>query len=96
MMERSEARAISEAEKLHLQVLRHHRSTEDHYELAKNRAGKRVEGTCQWLLADGQYQAWLRTDSGLLVISADPGCGKSVLSRYLIEEELLQDDLTIC
>ncbi|KAL2203689.1 hypothetical protein CC79DRAFT_1277407, partial [Sarocladium strictum] len=97
MMKKSESRAVSEAEQVHLQALRHHSATEDQsYELAKDRTEKRVDGTCKWLLVDEQYQAWLRINSGLLVISADPGCGKSVLSRYLIEEGLPRDDLTIC
>lgn len=59
------------------------------YETHKNRNPDRVEGTCQWVLKHQQYQSWLtsRRDN-LLWISADPGCGKSVLSKTLIKEEI--------
>ncbi|KAJ6442946.1 hypothetical protein O9K51_04125 [Purpureocillium lavendulum] len=50
---------------------------------------KRVEGTCEWLQTHGRYKTWLESpDGGLLLLSADPGCGKSVLSRFLIEDVL--------
>lgn len=39
---------------------------------------------------------WLKhKDSGPLLVSADPGCGKSVLARYLIDEYLPRSS-TIC
>src|SRR5579871_3337423 len=50
---------------------------------------KRIEGTCEWFQTHKTYQNWLESpDGGLLLLSADPGCGKSVLSRFLIEEVL--------
>ncbi|KAM7203839.1 hypothetical protein V8F20_003845 [Naviculisporaceae sp. PSN 640] len=50
---------------------------------------KRVEGTCEWFQTHEKYRAWLSaSDGGLLLLSADPGCGKSVLSRFLIHEVL--------
>ncbi|KAK4097635.1 hypothetical protein N658DRAFT_489072 [Parathielavia hyrcaniae] len=50
---------------------------------------RRVEGTCEWIQAHPKYHNWLASPSGgLLLLSADPGCGKSVLSRLLVEEVL--------
>ncbi|KAL7937634.1 hypothetical protein V8C35DRAFT_277120 [Trichoderma chlorosporum] len=50
---------------------------------------KRVENTCKWFQSHTKYRAWLDSpDGGLLLLSADPGCGKSVLSRFLAEEIL--------
>ena len=50
---------------------------------------KRVEGTCEWFQTHDRYRIWLESpDGGLLLLSADPGCGKSVLSRFLIEDVL--------
>ncbi|KAI3335237.1 hypothetical protein F4824DRAFT_465195 [Ustulina deusta] len=55
------------------------------YPWFKDRVEARVPDTCHWLLNHTSYQAWLEADSGPLLVSADPGCGKSVLSKYLID-----------
>ncbi|KAJ6028169.1 hypothetical protein N7540_003745 [Penicillium herquei] len=48
---------------------------------------KRIEGTCNWFQTHDRYNAWIKSaDGGILLLSADPGCGKSVLSRFLIED----------
>jgi ankyrin repeat protein len=69
------------------------------YEQFKNINPDRVEQTCQWALSHPLYQRWKdsATDD-LLWISADPGCGKSVLSKSLVDEELLSDanSSTLC
>ena len=65
------------------------------YEWYKNRVEDRVEGTCQWFLNHEHFQKWLEQDSGPLLVSADPGCGKSVLAKYLIDCRLPQL-ATIC
>ncbi|KAK3389595.1 hypothetical protein B0H63DRAFT_464007 [Podospora didyma] len=50
---------------------------------------KRVPGTCEWFQTHNKYRDWLGSpDGGLLLLSADPGCGKSVLSRFLVDEIL--------
>ncbi|CRK42851.1 hypothetical protein BN1723_016070 [Verticillium longisporum] len=54
----------------------------------------RVANTCEWFRRHPQFLNWLEDSDGLLVVSADPGCGKSVLSRYLIEEYLPASDKT--
>ena len=62
------------------------------YEAFKDRNPQRVPGTCQWVLNHSKYQSW-RTcpHDDLLWISADPGCGKSVLSKFLVDQELITD-----
>ncbi|KAH8742949.1 hypothetical protein F5883DRAFT_594605 [Diaporthe sp. PMI_573] len=53
----------------------------------------RVPGTCKWVLEHPRYTTWQRSPrDDLLWISADPGCGKSVLARCLIREELQSTD----
>ncbi|KAK3324517.1 hypothetical protein B0T19DRAFT_486672 [Cercophora scortea] len=65
------------------------------YEWYKNRVEDRAEGTCRWFLEHRNFKRWLEQDSGPLLVSADPGCGKSVLSRYLIDHALPRS-ATIC
>lgn len=52
----------------------------------------RVQGTCEWFCNHETFKKWLRGDAGLLLVSADPGCGKSTLARHLIEEVLPQQN----
>ncbi|EXA28422.1 hypothetical protein FOVG_19972 [Fusarium oxysporum f. sp. pisi HDV247] len=65
------------------------------YEWYKDRVEERVEGTCMWLLKHDHFQTWLNQESGPLLVSADPGCGKSVLAKYLIDHWLPRST-TIC
>ena len=59
------------------------------YERYKSRNPDRVKGTCEWFLAHSNFKQWLGSqDANLLWVSADPGCGKSVLSKSLIDNEL--------
>ncbi|KAI0423611.1 hypothetical protein F5Y09DRAFT_348659 [Xylaria sp. FL1042] len=53
------------------------------YEDRKNRNPKRADGTCECFTAHRLFQNWRREPSSLLWVSADPGCGKSVLAKYL-------------
>ena len=65
--------------------LMHSLSTD--YEEHKNFNPKRVPGTCEWFLHSKEFLEWCdATDSRILWVSAGPGCGKSVLSRCLIDE----------
>ncbi|KAG8624781.1 hypothetical protein KVT40_007848 [Elsinoe batatas] len=58
------------------------------------------KGTCKWVLENRQYLA--RRDQPqetFLVVTADPGCGKSVLAKTLIDCYFTQDHLgnvTVC
>ena len=70
------------------------------WERGKNYSPPRVEGTCEWFLSDKRFRTWrdCRT-SALLWVSAGPGCGKSVLSRSLIDEGRLSTRVatsTVC
>ena len=57
------------------------------YEANRRSNPPRLPGTCTWLLDHSQYQEWHQERvSSLLWLSADAGCGKSVISSYLIEE----------
>ncbi|KAJ4326183.1 hypothetical protein N0V84_003234 [Fusarium piperis] len=59
------------------------------YSDAKDRNPQRVQGTCEWFTGHHRFQDWKDEKTcGLLWVSADPGCGKSVLSRYLVDEVL--------
>lgn len=59
------------------------------YESYKERNPDRVEGTCRWFLEHPHFQYWWKSKtSNLLWVSADPGCGKSVLAKSLVAEEL--------
>jgi hypothetical protein len=56
------------------------------YKAHKERNPAAVRGTCTWILNHSKYQTWLaETDSSLLWISADAGCGKSVLASFLVD-----------
>jgi ankyrin repeat protein len=60
------------------------------YEEHKARNPDRVDGTCQWFLQHPKFRNWQESKtSSLLWVSADPGCGKSVLAKSLVERELL-------
>ncbi|KAF9632472.1 ankyrin repeat protein [Lasiodiplodia theobromae] len=65
------------------------------YQRYKDRVEDRLEGTCEWFLGHENYEEWLKHDSNLLLVSADPGCGKSVLSKFLIDHQLPRS-ATIC
>jgi hypothetical protein len=55
----------------------------------KERNPPSVPGTCTWLLRNSIYKDWLNQGkSHLLWISADPGCGKSVMASYLTDIKL--------
>ena len=56
------------------------------YEERKIRNPKRADGTCEWFTSHRLFQNWKNETSALLWVSADPGCGKSVLARYLVDD----------
>lgn len=67
------------------------------YEDFKNINPMRAEQTCRWVFENDVYNEWQKKASdGLLWISADPGCGKSVLSRSLVDYELQDPGTTVC
>ena len=57
------------------------------YEQHKDRISRRVPGTCRWALEHELFKLWLlNPQDSILWITAYPGCGKSVLSKSLVEE----------
>ncbi|KAJ3959634.1 hypothetical protein N0V92_003725 [Colletotrichum tropicale] len=57
-----------------------------------------VQGTCHWFLNHKAFTSWLRdASSALLWVTANPGCGKTVLSRFLVDVLSRQSsEATIC
>lgn len=49
---------------------------------------ERLRGTCKWFLNHPKYQSWIAQTpaSRLLWVSANPGCGKSVLAKALVDQ----------
>lgn len=65
------------------------------YESYKSFNTQRVAGTCEWFFEDDRFCGWRDSSiSSLLWVSAGPGCGKSVLSRALIDEQRLSTHVT--
>ncbi|KAK0708278.1 hypothetical protein B0H67DRAFT_472200, partial [Lasiosphaeris hirsuta] len=56
---------------------------------SKNRNQDRVPGTCEWFVNHQIFGQWRDSSSSrMLWVSADPGCGKSVLAKHLVDFEL--------
>lgn len=97
VLEDAARRRLSEKEEQCLQLFRLTDSNRDAtYEWYKDRIEDRVEGTCQWFLQHENFQKWVDRQSGPLLVSADPGCGKSVLAKYLVNDILLRPGVTVC
>ena len=65
------------------------------YEDYKDFNEKKVDGTCEWFFHDDRFHKWRDApSSSLLWMSAGPGCGKSVLSRALVDESRLSTNIT--
>ncbi len=59
------------------------------YRDRKERNCERVSGTCEWFTNHSLFQNWNKHQgSSLLWVSADPGCGKSVLVKHLVDHIL--------
>lgn len=87
----AEEQTFSVQETRYLQGLVGSFNTSDYNRQMKLNPG-RVRGTCEWFCNHAVFKQWLRTDAGLLLVSADPGCGKSTLARYLVEDVLPQQN----
>ena len=69
------------------------------YEEHKNINPRKIEGTCQWAIQSAEYIRWWQaSNEDLLWISADPGCGKSVLAKSIIDDfmPVASSDVTVC
>lgn len=71
-----------------LQVLDRLRLTDpaDDREELQSQKTRRVQGTCEWIRDDPEYQQWLHGYSNRLWISGGPGMVKTMLSIFLTEE----------
>ncbi|KAK3991519.1 ankyrin repeat-containing domain protein [Cladorrhinum sp. PSN332] len=58
------------------------------YRDRKDRNPDRIRGTCMWFLNHPIFRGWKEGDSRALWVSADPGCGKSVLAKFLVNDVL--------
>ncbi|CAK7207096.1 hypothetical protein SEUCBS139899_009904, partial [Sporothrix eucalyptigena] len=57
------------------------------YDSYKDFNRQRVQGTCEWFFNDDRFHTWRdASTSSLLWVSAGPGCGKSVLSRAIVDD----------
>ncbi|MCJ1371085.1 hypothetical protein MMC20_002300 [Loxospora ochrophaea] len=84
LLKQQEAKRLTDQEQECLQAFR-----TSNFEGHKARNPDRVNGTCQWFLQHPNFTAWRDSRKpSLLWVSADPGCGKSVLSKSLIDNEL--------
>ena len=62
------------------------RALYSNYEAGKNVNPERISGTCEWFLNHTAFLAWRESQTSCpLRLSADPGCGKSVLSKFLVD-----------
>ncbi|KXH41410.1 ankyrin repeat protein [Colletotrichum nymphaeae SA-01] len=74
---------LSDSEK---DCLRSLHATSGDYESQRIGIEKPVPGTCQWFLRHPKFGDWVQsTSSSLLWVTANPGCGKSVLSSFLVD-----------
>ena len=49
--------------------------------------GKRIAGTCEWILTNPKYTEWAATEgSQLLCVVGGPGIGKTMIASYLVNQ----------
>ena len=58
------------------------------YQAAKDRNPEHLPGTCKWLFNHSTYQEWTAASpkARLVWVTADPGCGKSVLAKTVVDQ----------
>ena len=62
-----------------------------------NRNPQPVHGTCTWILRHATYKSWSEAPaSALLWLSADAGCGKSVLASFLVDHYSSSGRWNVC
>ncbi|PWW75383.1 NACHT-ANK domain protein transcript variant 1 [Tuber magnatum] len=63
----------------------------------RDRVRKPAEGTCTWVTRHPKYCDWLENETScLLWLSADPGCGKSVIASFLVGHLTAHTDAIVC
>ncbi|KAI3546788.1 hypothetical protein CSPX01_04030 [Colletotrichum filicis] len=74
---------LSDSEK---NCLRSLNATSGEYESQRIGIERPVPGTCQWFLRHPKFADWVQSkSSSLLWVTANPGCGKSVLASFLVD-----------
>ena len=64
------------------------------YKEHKDRIPVRAQDTCYWFLQSPKYASWRESrQTKILWVTADPGCGKSVLAKCLVDENLHGPDV---
>jgi ankyrin repeat protein len=72
----------------------HRRFRTSDYKAHKNQNPVAINGTCRWVLENSKFLRWQsNATDDILWISADPGCGKSVLSRLIADQK--RTDITV-
>lgn len=72
------------------QLCKHLRDSTSKYIQDKAFNEPRVDRTCEWFFENKGFLSWRdRDESALFWLSAGPGCGKSVLSKTLVDEGFL-------
>jgi len=68
------------------------------YRDRKDRNPDPVRGTCKWFEHHELFRGWRESkSSSMLWVSADPGCGKSVLAKHLVDSILQTPESgTVC
>ncbi|KAM6483960.1 ankyrin repeat-containing domain protein [Trichoderma sp. SZMC 28011] len=67
------------------------------YKDRKDRNPDPARGTCEWFIAHKLFLEWQESKrSTTLWVSADPGCGKSVLVKHLVDSVLPRASRTTC
>lgn len=69
------------------------------YRDRKDRNPAPVLGTCEWFVSHDLFRTWQgeEASSKILWVSADPGCGKSVLTKHLVDSVLRSTETsTVC
>ncbi|TRX93724.1 hypothetical protein FHL15_005400 [Xylaria flabelliformis] len=68
--------------------------------LHKDRNPSPIQGTCSWVLSHPEFRRWHEsTGPSLMWLSANPGCGKSVMMSFLIDHfqsNVVSKDAHIC
>ncbi|CAM1511722.1 Fc.00g092350.m01.CDS01 [Cosmosporella sp. VM-42] len=87
--------SLTREEKEYLQLL--HANAGD-YDSQRISIDKAVPGTCEWFMKHHMFSEWLAgKSSSLLWVTANPGCGKSVLSSFLVDTlQRAAPDAIIC
>ena len=68
------------------------------YGEGEDRNPPRAPETCEWVLQDEKFLQWYRATHDMMMVMADPGCGKSVLAKALVEEKKVtgSSDAIVC